>query len=196
MKKVIISALTFVSIMAACSGNGKSNGKYPDNFNAIGDEGRVAYVISKAKPDSVARFIIYTALGRNKDAKIDSLAIATNYAYDKLKGDDLESFSEAYDAAVESLPLGEKMKIYKLAGSDDPQRLGYELGTEYMISIRDGNKSVEEVDRELQEFKKACAQDTATYRRFIIGFQTVLKLDNGKDVPQEIYKKYSNTQNL
>ena len=59
-----------------------------------------------------------------------------------------------------------------------------------MTSIRDGNKSVTDVEKELQEFKKACAGDTAMYHRFLIGFQTVLKVDHGTDVPEDIYRKF------
>ena len=50
---------------------------------------------------------------------------------------------------------------------------------------------VADVDRDLQEFRKACGTDTATYNRFLIGFRTVLRMDKGVDVPTEIYQKYA-----
>lgn len=61
-----------------------------------------------------------------------------------------------------------------------------------MTSIRDGGKTAEEVERELKEFKKVCGTDTAMYRRFIIGFHTVLEVDHGTDVSEEIYNKFVN----
>lgn len=175
----------------SCGSKQKSDSTYPADFNSIGDAGRVDYMIKHASADSVARFIILSALGRNGDARIDTLAIATNHAYETLKGDALDSFSIAYDGLVESLPLADKMKIYVLAGSEDPQGLGYKLGLEYMSNIRNENKTVKDIESELKAFEKACGSDTAMYRRFMIGFRTVLEVDHGHDVPEEIYNRFA-----
>lgn len=191
MKKYLI-ATGAAALLCACGGKNGSESNYPANFKTIGDCARVKYMSQRVAPDSLARFIIYGALGYNPDAPIDTLAIATNYAYELLKGDDLDKFSAEYDAIVESLPLGEKMKAYQLGGSEDPQGLGYKLGLEYMTSIRDGNKSVADIEKELAEFKKACGSDTAMYRRFIIGFHTVLEVDKGSDVSSEVYNRFVN----
>ncbi len=140
----------------------------------------------------MARFIIYASLGRVEGAKIDTLAIATNYAYEHLKGSDLEDFSIAYENLVESLPLADKMKVYKLGGSEDAQGLGYRLGLEYVTTIREGNMTVADIEKELAAFRAACANDTDTYRRFLIGFKTVLRIDSGKDLPRDVYDKFIN----
>jgi hypothetical protein len=184
-------SLTFALGITACGHKEKSGSKYPANFNSIGDAGRVDYMIAHTTPDSVARFIIQSALGKNPDARIDTLAIATNHAYEKLSGNDLDSFSIAYDGLVESLPLADKMKAYMLGGSEDPQGLGYKLGLEYMANIRNENKTADDVEKELKAFEKACGNDTAMYRRFMIGFRTVLEVDHGKDVPEEIYRRFA-----
>lgn len=191
LKPTLLLLLMTLLFLPSCKGGKESDKGFPQNFDKIGDAGRIDYLIAHAPADSVARFIIHTALGHNKDARIDTLAIATNYAYMKLQGAALDSFSVAYDALVESLPLGDKMKVYALSGAEDPQGLGYKLGLEYMSSIRNDSKSVAEVEQELEAFRKACGTDTATYRRFLIGFKTVLEVDHGKDVPEEIYKKYT-----
>lgn len=186
MKKIAVTALGAV-LLAGCGGKGEKEGQYPKNFGQIGDAGRVAWMMKKVPADSLARWIIRGALGSEPGARVDTLAIATSYAYEHLAADSLDSFSAAYDGYVESLPIGDKMKIYRLAGSEDPQQFGYRLGLEYMGSIREDHKKAEEVERELRELKKACGTDTATYRRFLIGFKTVLEMDRGKDVPEEIY---------
>lgn len=183
--------LATVTLLASCGGGKKQQGGLPDGFATMGDRARVEYMVAHAAPDSVARYLIYGALGRS-DAKVDTLALATNYAYESLKGEALDKFSAEYDSLVESLPLEDKMRIYVLAGTEDPQRLGYSLGLEYLGTIRDGNKSVADIERELAGFKRACGQDTATYRRFIIGFRTVLDMDRGKDLPDDVYKKFRN----
>lgn len=184
-------SLALALTLAACGHKEKATSAYPANFNSIGDAGRVDYMIAHATPDSVARFIIRSSLGMNPGARIDTLAIATNHAYEKLQGAALDSFSLAYDSMVEALPLADKMRVYVLAGSEDPQGLGYKLGLEYMANIRNENKTVPEIEEELKAFKKACGADTATFRRFMIGFRTVLEVDSGNDVPQEIYRRFA-----
>lgn len=182
------------SLLCACSSKKGNEGKYPADFNKIGDAGRVGRMMKTASPDSVARWIINGALGREEGTHIDTLAIATSYAFEHYKDNELEQFSVEYDNYVESLPIADKMMVYKLGGSEDPQKLGYKLGLEYMSVIRDEHLSVDQVEKELQEFKKACGTDTTTYRRFLIGFKTVLEVDHGKDVPEEIYKRFCNVE--
>lgn len=185
--------LSTLFLLGACGRGGKnSDGRFPENFNTMGDTDRVAYVMQNATPDSVARFICLAALGRVDGAKIDSLGIATSYAYEKYTGDDLDMFGDEYDNFVAALPLADKMRMYAMAGVEDPQRLGLQLGLEYMQQIREKNLSPEQVEAELKAFKKACGDDTDTYERFLVGFHTVLKADNGKDMPKAIYDKFIN----
>ena len=51
--------------------------------------------------------------------------------------------------------------------------------------------NLNDVEKELKAFEKACGNDTAMYRRFMIGFRTVLEVDHGKDVPEEIYSRFA-----
>ncbi len=143
-------------------------------------------------PDSVARFICRAALGQIEGVRIESLGIATSYAYEKYNGKDLDSFGDEYDSFVASLPLADKMRMYAMAGVVDPQGLGLQLGLEYMQSIREKNLSVGDVEKELKAFKTACGGDSTTYERFLIGFKTVLEADKGKDMPKAIYDKFIN----
>ncbi len=192
-KKFVLSVSMALLVLTGCGkGKGSNDASYPENFGEIGDAGRVAYLMTKATPDSVARFICYASLHPTKDVRVDSMAIATNYAYEHYKGDDLEKFGIAIDDFVASLDLADKMKIYALSGTEDPQGLGYQLGLEYMADIRDKHLSADQVEKELLAFKKACANDSDTYNRFIIGFRTVLKLDQGKDMPPAIYERFIN----
>lgn len=192
MKKTLLPITASLALLlTACGGKDKKSSVFPDNFDKIGDAGRMDYMMKHVSPDSVARFVIDAALGRVPGARIDTMALATSYAYDRYKGDDLENFSLEYEQHIGSLSLSDKMKAYKLGGSEDLQRLGYHLGLEYLGAIREGNMKVADVDRDLQEFRKACGTDTATYSRFLIGFRTVLRMDKGVDVPKDIYLKYA-----
>ena len=192
MKRLYWFVLLVVALFSSCGHKKGSEGQYPENFNKIGDIRRIDYMMRNVAPDSLARFIIDASLGRIPEAPIDTLALATVYVYDNLKGSDLDLFCTQYDSYVESLPLDDKMKIYVLAGTDDPQRLGYKLGLEYLGSIRENNKTAAQIEDELKAFRKACGTDTVTYHRFIIGFHTVLAVDSGKDLSPEIYNKFIN----
>lgn len=191
MRNLIILAIGLMVGLVGC-GKSKNQGAsvFPENFNSLPDTARVAFVMKSATPDSVARFICNAALGKVEGAKIDSLGVATNYAYEKYAGEEVDSFSVEYDSFVASLPLPEKMKMYALAGVEDPQGLGLQLGLEYMQAIRDRNMTAKEVDAEIEAFRKACGADEDLYNRFLTGFRTVLQVDNGQDVPKAIFDKY------
>ena len=192
MKMNIITVGAVLLLLASCGGKKEKEGAFPPGFAAMGDTARVAWMMEHVSSDSLARFIIDASIGKVRNARIDTLAIATNYAFEHLEGEDLDKFSVAYDSHVESLPLADKMRVYAQAGTEDPQGLGYRLGLEYMTSIRDQRKSADDVERELAEFRKACGADSATYRRFIVGFKTVLNVDRGVDVPRDIYNRFIN----
>ncbi len=184
-------ALLAVLIAGSCKGGKhEQDASFPADFNALPDTARVAYVMKHATPDSVARFICRAALGQIKDASIDNLGIATNYAYEKYQAQDADTFGLEYDNFVSSLPLADKMRMYAMAGTEDPQGLGLQLGLEYLQSIREKNMTVNDVDKEISAFKKACGNDSSLYERFMVGFRTVLEVDSGRDVQKEIYNKY------
>lgn len=189
---ITVGLLTMVTLALTGCGKSKNNGDsgFPENFNALPDTARVAFVMKHATPDSVARFICNASLGKVEGAKIDSLAVATNYAYEKYTGEDIDNFSVEYDSFVASLPLPEKMKMYALAGVEDPQGLGLQLGLEYMQAIRDRNMTAQDVETEIEAFRKACGSDDDLYQRFLTGFRTVLQVDSGQDVPKAIFEKY------
>lgn len=170
---------------------------FPKDFNSRDDVAKVAYVMEHAAPDSVARFICDAALGRVEGAKIDSLTVAVGYAYQayidpKEKNDsNLRVFSEVLDDYPNHLSLPDKMQLYALLGKTDAHRLGYQLGLEYVQQIRDKRLTVEQVKADIEALRKACAADTATFVRFTKGFQTVLKVDHGQDLPEAIYEAFS-----
>lgn len=188
---LIIALLAGIALLG-CKGNKhQQDGEFPDNFNSLPDTARVAYVMKQASPDSVARFICRASLGQLKNCHIDNLGIATNYAYEKYSGSDADSFGAEYDNFVASLPLADKMRMYAMAGIEDPQGLGLQLGLEYLQSIREKNMTLKDVDNEIKAFETACGSDSALFDRFMVGFRTVLEVDSGRDVPEAIYDKYS-----
>lgn len=163
---------------------------FPPGFEGLDDARKVAYVMQSSTPDSVARFICNAALGRLQDVRIDTLPVASAYAYEHYSDSSLMVFSREFDDYSANLPLSDKMKVYYMAGTFDAQRLGYELGLEYVDHIRQRRMNVEEINNEIEAFKTACGQDTLTYVRFMKGFKTVLKADHGKDLPEDVYNAF------
>ncbi len=186
--------LSLILIAASACSMKSDNGVvgFPSDFNALDDVSKVAYVMKNSSPDSVARFICQASLGNLPEAKIDTFAIAAAYAYEEYNQNDslLRIYSSEIDRYPESLSLPDKMKIYFMSGKSDPTRMGYQLGLEYVNHIRENNMTVAQINEELKEFKNACAEDSITYRRFMKGFHIVLKLDHGKDLPEEIYNTF------
>lgn len=193
LHSILIAAIvSTLAMTVACGKKGSGEGNFPEGFNSKSDTQKVAYMMEQAPADSVARFIIYASLGKIPDARIDSISIATLYAYENYTDTALQAFSLEFDRLSEELPIYDKMKLRTLVGAEDPQRLGLTLGLEYMNQIRIKEMSVDEVKKELAQFKKACADDPDLYARFLIGFRTVLKYDLHSDMPKEIYATFLN----
>ena len=195
MKKCISSILGILGIVTLILTGCKSKSNeaetgFPSALNAGSDADRVAYVMQNATPDSVARFVCMAAIGRVPGTHIDTMAIATAYAYDHYNDADRETFGEAMDRFVEALPLADRMLIYRKAGADNMQGLGYELGLEYLARIRENQMSLQEVDQEIEAFKEACVDDTLTYNRFLIGLKTAIIADSNNSVPAAVAQKY------
>lgn len=179
-------------MMVGCKGNNNNDGNFPENFNSIGDAGRVQYVIENAEPDSVARFIYFGALGRVPGVKIDTLGIAITRANEVYTGEQLEAYYREVDNIKSQFSLTDKLKIYNLEGYEDPSSIGFTLGLEYMQTIRERNMKTPEIKGEIESLRKACSSDPETFNRFLVGFREVLKNDRGKDLPAEIYNAFIN----
>lgn len=183
--------LAAILLLPSCGGKTASEQRqFPADFNSRDDASKVEYMMQQVSPDSVARFICDGALGKIDGATIDTIAIAVAYAYENYNDSSLMNFSREFDDYSSNLDLPDKMRIYLMAGLSDPKRLGYELGLEYVGHIREERMKVDDVRREIEAFKAACADDSVTYVRFLKGFKTVLRLDHGKDLPEEIYTAF------
>ncbi|MCM1377546.1 MAG: hypothetical protein NC097_03960 [Clostridium sp.] len=187
----LIVALISLAFYTAC-GNKNEHGDFPSDFNTLSESQKVQYVMDNATPDSVARFICDAAIGRIPGVKLDSVPIVTLYVYEHYKQKDQDLFSNEYEKYSRSFSLSDKSKLLFKAAADDPMQIGYTLGLEYVGQIRENHKTVQEVEAEIQEFKRACGSDRETYDRFLKGFKIALEADRGKDLPEEVYRKFIN----
>lgn len=175
----------------ACSGNGNKNNA--DNLPAdnLCDTAKVAFMVQRATPDSVARFICNTAIGLNKGVSLKSLQAAVLYAYEKYKDEDLQKFSEEFDFYAASLPLAQKMQVLSQAALADPDGLGYKMGLEYAFQIQSNKLSLKQIDAEIQALKNACGKDSITYLRVLNGLSIALSMPEYSSLPKEILDKYT-----
>lgn len=191
MKKLLPVAVTgLILLIPACGGKKGDASTFPDGFASLTDEQKVVYMMEHAPADSVARFIIYASLGKIPGVRIDTLNNASLKAYETYTDTALQSFSWEFDRIAEELPLHDKMRLRALVGAEDPQGLGLTLGLEYMNQIRVKGMTADDVVTELQELKRASADDPDMYARFLIGFRTVLRYDRNSDMPKEIYSRF------
>lgn len=184
--------MSLLMLIPACSGKDRNANDFPEGFDSLSDGQKVAYMMQHASADSVARFIIFAALGQIEGVHIDTFNNATLKAYETYTDTALQSFSWEVDRVAEELPLHHKMKLRSLVGSEDPQGLGLTLGLEYLNQIRVKGMTADQVMEELSALKKASAGDPDLYARFIIGFRTVLRYDRNSDMPKEIYTRFLN----
>ncbi len=190
---VLSGMVIMLAGMCSCSGKKDAGAGFDADFGKLSDGEKVAYMMEHVSPDSVARFICEASLGHIEGVKIDTLSLATLYAYEHYKTEaDIQTFSSEMDDYVAHLPLEGRMQIMKMLGEVDAQALGYQLGLEYVDHIRLDSVTPAEVKREIAEFKRACGADSMMYQRFLTGFKVALEVDRGKDLPEEIYVQFKN----
>lgn len=179
--------------MAAGCGKKGKEADMAARLSGMSDLAIMQYMMENVSPDSVARFICDASLGKIEGVKIDTLSMAALYAYETYKDDDLQSFQTAFDGYADNLPLADKMRLRKLAASDNPDALGYQLGLEYVNDIRTGKKQGKDVEAEIAALKTLCEaspEDSLTFKRFMTGFKVALDQDGSDGIPKQIYEKY------
>lgn len=194
MRKLLLAVgLTAVLAVSSCGSKDSENaGAFPASFKTMSDSERMAYMMRKADPDSVARFLCYASLGKVPGAQIDTLGTAYLYAIETYRGDDSEKFGVAFEMVMKNLSLADKMHTQFKLGLSDTLSIGYDLGLGYVGTIRSKQLGVDDIEKDISGFRKACGSDTATYRRFVSGFRTALSVDSGKDLQNDIYTRYIN----
>lgn len=185
-KLLLLSAL-IVLTGASCSNN--KDAKLPDNFKTLSTDDQMAYLMTVIPADSVARFICDAAMGKLYNARIE-LQPALSYAYEKYGEDDLVKFQMALEQYQDQLPLHEKVRINKLLGVEDFDQYSYDLGLSYVGAIRVEQKTVAQINEELEKLKKECKADPDFYKRFMKGFKTALEYDRHHDLDDKIYLKF------
>lgn len=147
------------------------------------------YLMQQMPADSLARYLCNSAMGKVYNSRIE-LQPAMSYAYDHLSEEDQVKFAQAMEEYQANLPLHEKVRFAKLEAIQDPDVFSYELGLDYVGSIREEEKDIPRISKELEDLKKECKSDPEFYKRFMKGFKTALTYDRHHDLDENIYKKF------
>lgn len=185
--KSLMPSLLLAIFLIACSKGDKSN--LPENFKSLSTDDKMAFLMDHMTPDSLARFLCNSAMGKVYNSRIE-LQPAMAYAYEHYNEDDQVAFALACEEYQQSLPLHEKVKFAKLAATEDPDIMSYELGLAYVGDIRENHKDVAQVTEEIDKLTKECRSDPDFYKRFMKGFKTALRLDRHRDLDDKIYLKF------
>lgn len=173
MRLFLFAAALF--LMTACGG-GKSSvdAKTAPGADAS-DKEKVSYMAQLVSPDSLARFICYGALGKSKDGKIDTVAMAQIYALEIYQADEekVVEFSRAFDETSESLPLTDVYKFAKMLSELDDTQLPLDMGLRYGARVRRDKISAGAVKADTAALAKAV--DPAFFRLFVEAFETAVK---------------------
>lgn len=192
----ICAGIGLCLLAAGCKkGAEQTEAGFPADFNKRTDEDKVAFVMRTCTPDSVARFVMDASLGRLKGIQIDTLSNAELYVFSNYNSEMQQKYAEESVRLKEQLTLAQRMQLFKKGSVDDPISFGLDLGLGYLARVRERNLSADDVAKEIKEFQKECASDTATYRRFTVGFTEALRQDKDKDVKKEIYDRFINLTN-
>lgn len=191
MKKYIGIGLGFIMmiqmIMSSCSDKGGDG--LPESFNRMGAPSQMEYLMERDAPDSVARFICYAALGKIEGLHMD-MGSALAYAYEHYDESGLVEFQMALEEFQSGLPLADRVRLTRELGMVDLEQFGYELGLNYVGTIRVEQKQAPTIREELAALRKECASYPDFYSRFMKGFKTALKLDRHRDLDDRIYTEF------
>jgi len=165
--------------------------KMPANFASLPDTTKVRHLIDKQVPlDSIAVYLCDAAIGRIKNVHVDNFTDIDTYIYTHCGDKDFEVYALALDEYKKSLPLVDKLTLYKKTSLDDPDKIGYKLGLEYVNSVMEKKLAIGKVDREIADFRRACGNDDDTYNRFLIGFSTGIRSRTAGEISPDIVERY------
>lgn len=141
--------------------------------------------------DSIAVLVTNIAVGDVPGVTIDNLADIDSYLYMNRSEKDYEVYTLAMDSYAKTLPLSKRFRFYKKSPLIDKDKMGYQLGLEYVSEVMDRKLTIGKVDNEIAEFRRECGEDEDTYNRFLKAFKVGLETRSPDEVPAEILQNYA-----
>ncbi len=163
----------------------------PRNFASSSDSVKVKMLLDhNVSLDSLAQYVCLAAAGEIKNVNITDFGQIDAYIYTHRGEKDYEVYALAFDECRKSLPLTSKLTLYKKNALQDPDKIGYQLGLEYVNDVMDKKLTIGKIDKEVAEFRKACGADEDTYKRFLKGFSVGLSTRASGEIQDDILVQY------
>lgn len=189
---VLLLVLSFGSCSSGSNdGSASIDKSLPAGFASLTDSAKIRVLIDQGvSPDSIGVFVCEVAEGKHPGISIADYMAVDTYIYERLGESGFGLYRLAFDSYASSMPLVSKMKLYMASGLGDLDRLGYELGLEYVNQVMEQKLTIGKVDREVAELRRACDNDEDTYNRFLKGFAAGISTRAPGEVPAEIIAEY------
>lgn len=174
--------LMMISLFCGCAfSHADTTEKLPAEFQQLNDTAKVAYMMKRLAPDSMARFVCNSALNKIPLSPIDSFAATVRYLYTAYNDSDLVVFCEELNTYPATLSPSEKIKIYLMASENKPARLGYRMGKDYAAELKKGKISLEIMKEEIEIIKDSLRQDSNDFNKFFAGLKTGLNSEEADE---------------
>lgn len=188
--------LSVVMCMLLCACNGKDSDNstmagLPRDFSSKPDSTKVHMLLDNGMPlDSLAVYVCKAAVGDIQGVSINDFASIDAYIYAAKGEKEYEVYALAFDECKKQLSLVKKLRLYKKNALEDPDKIGYQLGLQYVNDVIYNKLTIGKVDREIADFRRACGDDEDTYNRFLKGFAVGISTRTPGEVPQDIIDQY------
>lgn len=191
--KLCFSLALLLIINAGCKNSAETgiDASLPANFAALSDTAKVRVLIDRGiTPDSLAAFVCESINGKHGDIRFSEFDDIEIYIGEKLGDEAAGMYGMSFEMNMQQLPLDKRYTIKMSLPLTDITTLGYTLGLEYVNQVIENKMTIGQVDREIAEFRRACASDEDTYEHFLKGFSTGIQVSTDKDISPAIVAKY------
>lgn len=140
-------------------------------------------------PDSLAVIICKSVLGElGEEKKISDLRGSLIYIVENYNDSSLQVFNQKLQNYTDTVQTKTRFKIYSLAAEGNEIRLGYQLGLEYLDSIKENKMTAEEVINNISYFSENY-EDSSKYNNLLQGFSVAVNPEIAGNAGREIYDK-------
>lgn len=188
----LLCILTGLLLTACGSKEGEQQtSDIPDDFSTLSDTQKIQRLIdAKVTTDSIAHFVTECLDGRHPGVTIKDPDAVMLYVGEKLGDEEMGNYAMSFDMYLQALSPASKYKTRIAMPATDRERLGYDLGLEYVNQVVDKKLTIGQVDRDVTALQRAAATDEDTYENFLTGFAEGIKLSADRGIPTAVISKY------
>lgn len=167
----IVLSLTIGSGLFSC---GKGNSyNLPSGYESYSDSAKVAWMMEKYTPDSIARFLCRDVAGIDSAFRINDFNQAVVQIYTGYDEENKSKFGKELNDYSATLPAKYKMRVYYAGSRGVGRRLGYSLAEDYLQS--DSKDNCAGLKEDYEALKEICAGDPKFIKEFYEGAESAFR---------------------